>query len=111
MTDWKKIVTRETTLLERYLRMIGYSTGVGAISKLKAKNIIAVSHNSISEQYFDVNESSRSEKIALQEYLQGKSEKLFNNFGSILTSLLGLIRLIKKTNHSENKKLIFFIIC
>lgn len=106
MIGWKKIVTRETTLLERYLRMIGYSSGVGKISELKAKNIITVSYDSMSEQYFDVRESSRSEKIALQEYLQGKSQKLFNKFGILLTTLAHLTNKIKKLKKANCKELL-----
>ncbi len=98
---WKKIVTRETTLLERYIRMIGYANGLGRLSNLKSKNILTVSNDGVSEQYFDELEISRSGKIALQEFK--KSQQLFEGFRRILNDLIKFVKRSKQVKSDKKK--------
>lgn len=102
--NWKKIVTRETTLLERYLRMLGYGGGVGKISRLKVRNVLTVSNNCVSEQYFDEEEIGKCAEIALKEFGKISHTKLFNHFGSVLLNLIKLTDTLRgKENFSKRE--------
>ena len=80
MIRWKKIVTRETTLLERYLRMIGYANGLGTLSNIKSKNILTVSKDCVSSQYFDEEEIKKAGEMAVEEYENNHAQKVIKEY-------------------------------
>lgn len=105
---WKKIVTRETTLLERYLRMVGYAGGVGSISNVKVGNILTVSYDGVSEQYFDEAIYKRCVAATLREFKDLPQSSLFNHFGGVLLRLIELVESFGCKEFTKNQLVGFF---
>src|SRR3989344_7745142 len=72
---WQLLVTRETDLLERYLRVSGYSKMFGNKSKFKVNQILVVNNNGLTRQYVDEDEVKRNTKIVISEYMKGSIDR------------------------------------
>ena len=81
---WKLLITRETDLLERYLRVFGYSKMFGNKSKIKVKNLLIVNHNGLNRQYILASELKQRQKLIRKEYNSINFDELigFWNFWS-----------------------------
>lgn len=95
---WTKAVTRETTLLERYIRNIGYVRGHGSFSRFRISNILTAARQGISEQYFDETQTAQAAKVAIADFEKGKAAGLFKKFETVLRSLIEFKKKLENFN-------------
>jgi len=76
MAKWSLLVTRESDLLERYIRMLGYDQMFGRLSRVHYKKYLIVSHQGLTSIYTDQLENKRNLKLSEQEFFSGVSKKL-----------------------------------
>jgi hypothetical protein len=82
MKKWSLIVTRETTLFERALRVLGYYHMFGRTGGLSIKNILVVSHHNLTQQYFDSQEKRQRLAKMWASYKNQSFKKLSRNWNS-----------------------------
>src|SRR3989338_5604521 len=92
---WKLLITRETDLLERYLRVFGYSKMFGNKSKIKVKNLLIVNHNGLNRQYILASELKQRQKLIRKEYNSINFDELIgfwnfwsNDFNTVVNKFL-----------------------
>lgn len=84
---WQLLVTRETDLFERYLRMAGYNYMLGDASKFKIKNLFVVNNDGITAQYVYIPEIEKNHNILWKEYKKGKLKYLPKFWQQIIIEL------------------------
>ncbi|MBI2356332.1 MAG: hypothetical protein HYV13_03965 [Candidatus Doudnabacteria bacterium] len=94
MTYWKKMITREATLLERYLKTLGYATNLSG-TKYCIGEILIVAEHELPVMYFGPNEIPKKLRIIQNDYKTKVYKRLFKSSCSILTQLIRL------TDHIE----------
>lgn len=97
MNNWKLLVTRETALLERYLRIYAYNQMFSNLSFLKVNNLLAINKYGLTSIYFDEDERKEQLKIILSEYKNHK----FHGFFPYWEDIIEKVKLTAK-NFIEN---------
>lgn len=87
MKKWKLLITRETVLFERYLRIDGYREMFGSRSRVKVKNLLAVNRDGLTSLYVYVPEARKRQKIIRSEYRRGNFKKLLPFWKEIIRNL------------------------
>lgn len=87
MNNWKLLLTRETELLERYLRIEGYSRMFGGSNNERVREMLVISKNSLVSLYIDPIEQSKRRQAILERYKKEGIESLFKRWDGILQKL------------------------
>ena len=101
---WDLLVTRETDLFERYLRVSGYRGMLGEASKVKIKNLLVVNNGGLNAQHIKVEESNKNQKLLWEEYRHGKLKKLIPFWQSIINNLKPATDEFKTQSTKDNFK-------
>lgn len=92
---WEILVTRETVLLERYLRVHGYRRMFGTRSLIILKNLFVVNKDGLTAVYLEREEKKEWSELLSREYSDGTVEKLTKYWQEILENLdVGVSELI-----------------
>ncbi|MFH1509509.1 MAG: PEP-utilizing enzyme [bacterium] len=107
MNDWKLLVTRETVLLERFIRIDGYREMFGNKSEFKVRNLFVVNNDSLTAVYELASDIEGQQEIIRREYKNGYLERLIPSWEHILSELKNSTNsLITKKNYKELKRFI-----
>lgn len=98
---WKLLVSRETTLFERYLRVCGYGEMFGKNSKMIVKNILVINHNGVTDQYIDPVDADKRRIIAYQEYYKTKLRALIPLWHKTLRGFNNSLRMMLRRRSLE----------
>lgn len=104
MISWKKIISRETTLLERFMKMSGYTTPLPK-TRVAIKNILTVSANGLSDQYFDEKEVAQATATLYQDYDKKIHEKIFRYSFRAIKKLVALTEQMLSIDAADRKEL------
>src|SRR3989338_3011769 len=105
MPNWTNIITRETTLLERYIKMAGYAKPLPGTT-LAASSILSVSRDGVASQYFDQKELDSNTKVLYHDFEKKTYKKIFEAAPSILRKTIILTRRLTKNNRLQDKDFI-----
>ena len=85
--NWYIVVTRETVLIERYLRVEGYRKMFGDLSKIKVENLLIINKNGLTSQYGEVEERDKNIEIIFTEYKNDILKKFMPYWTGVLKNL------------------------
>ncbi len=87
MNKWKLLITRETVLFERYLRVAGYQGMFGSFSKARVKNLLVVNRDGLTSQYIYLPGTEGRRNLVWVEYQRDYLKKLIPYWTKILNNL------------------------
>lgn len=93
--NWQLLISRETTLFERYLRVWGYSEMFGNESSVDVKNILVINHNGMTDLYIDPVDANKRKLVAYKEY-KSKTTSLAILWNKVLCDLNKSLKSILK---------------
>ncbi len=102
---WKLLVTRETVLLERYLRAQGYSEMFGENAKVKMNYLFIVNKNGLTSQYIEEDEDKKRLELCFQEYQAGYMQNHISYWEEIMTKIITSAEMFVKIPSYENLKI------
>ena len=80
MSNWRLLVTRETVLLERYLRVESYQKMFGLSSKVRVNNLLIINKNVLTSQFVYTPELEERFNLLWTEYNKKCFKKSNLNF-------------------------------
>lgn len=87
MNKWKLLITRETVLFERYLRVAGYQGMFGSFSKARVKNLLVVNRGGLTSLYIYLPETEGRRNLVWLEYQRNYLKKFIPYWTKILNNL------------------------
>lgn len=107
MSNWKLLITRETVLFERYLRVESYQKMFGSFSKVKVNNLLVVNKNILTSQYVYIPELEERINLLWLEYNKKSLKKLLPFWNDILDNLKKSTKLVLSSGTTANFKIFF----
>src|SRR3989344_7090809 len=104
MKKWKILVTRETVLFERYLRIEGYSQMFLDSSRVKPKNILSINREGLTDVYIDTSEREKRAKAAWAEYKKGVFKTAIPKWEEIIENVKSSAAKVLKNKDGEALK-------
>ncbi len=99
---WKPLVIRETDLLERYLKLVGYHKMFGSLSQIRVDNYFVVNRDGLNYTYDYIPEAAARLKIYLKEYRAKHLDKLSSFWKKAILALQSDVRAFKKDPSVKN---------
>ena len=84
---WRLLITRETVLFERYLRVDGYREMFGNRSRVRVQNLLTVNRDGMTALYVYIPEEERRLSLIKSEYHDGNFRKLLPFCEEIIKNL------------------------
>lgn len=100
MKKWELLITRETVLFERYLRIDGYREMFGSRSRVQVRNLLTVNRAGLTALYVYAPEARERLKVILSEYRKGNFRKLRPFWEEIIKNLEKSVNQFLKQSNS-----------
>ncbi|EKD94244.1 MAG: Pyruvate, water dikinase [uncultured bacterium] len=105
MSNWRLLVTRETVLLERYLRVESYQKMFGLSSKVRVNNLLIINKNVLTSQFVYTPELEERFNLLWIEYNKKCFKKLVPFWNDILKNLKKSTGFVLSKGTSKNFKI------
>ncbi len=87
MSKWTLLAKRETALIERLLRVLGYQAMFGDKSAVRVRRLLVVAEHGLTAQYVDEDDAKERRVHVWNEYQQKGLDYLISQWSIILTDL------------------------